>query len=71
MRDKVARLRERERPGTDLAAASRERDRRRSEYIRYQFDEDWRNPHLYNLMVCTSMGIERAADAVLCAAGLR
>jgi len=70
MRDKVARLRDREPAGTDLAAASRERDRRRSEYIRYHFDEDWRNPHLYNLMLCSSIGIERSADTILCAAGL-
>src|SRR5512140_345938 len=54
MRDKVARLRDREPAGADLAAASRDRDRRRSEYIRYHFDQDWRNPHLYHLMLCSA-----------------
>lgn len=71
MRIKVANLRDREPAGTDLAAASRDRDRRRSEYIRYHFDEDWRNPHLYDLMLCSSIGVERAADTILCAAALR
>jgi cytidylate kinase len=70
MREKVERLRGREK-GADLAAVARERDARRSEYIRYHFNEDWRNPHLYNLMLCSSIGLERAADTILCAAGLR
>ena len=71
MREKVDRLRSREKAGADLAAAARERDARRSDYIRYHFDQDWRNPHLYNLMLCSSIGVERAADTILCAAGLR
>jgi cytidylate kinase len=71
MREKVQRLRDREKAGADLAAAARERDARRSEYIRYHFDQDWRNPHLYNLMLCSSIGMERAAETILCAAGLR
>jgi len=71
MREKVDRLRSREKAGADLAAAARERDARRSDYIRYHFDQDWRNPHFYNLMLCSSIGVERAADTILCAAGLR
>lgn len=71
MRDKVERLRDREPAGTDLAAAARDRDRRRAEYIRYHFNQEWTNPHLYQMMLCSSVGIERAADAILCAAALR
>jgi len=71
MRDKIERLRDREPAGSDLAAAARDRDRRRAEYIRYHFNQEWTNPHLYQVMLCSSVGIERAADAILCAAGLR
>lgn len=71
MRERVERLRHREPAGADVAATARERDRRRREYIRYHFNEDWTNPHLYNMMICTSMGIDRVTDAILRAAGLR
>src|SRR5690242_2600195 len=57
MRDKVERLRDREPAGTDLAAAARDRDRRRAEYIRYHFNQEWTNPHLYQMMLCSSVGI--------------
>ena len=67
---KIERLKRREPRGTDLAAAARERDARRSAYIRHYFNHDWCNPHLYHVMLCSSVGIERAADAILQAAGL-
>jgi cytidylate kinase len=60
----------REPRGADLTAAARERDRRRAEYIRHYFDQDWMNPHLYHLMLCASIGAAPAARAILCAAGL-
>jgi cytidylate kinase len=68
--ERIARLRPRLPRGTDLAAAARERDHRRTEYIRHYFGQEWRNPHLYHLMVCSSIGLESAAEAVLCATGL-
>jgi cytidylate kinase len=71
MRDRVKRLRERVPAGADLAEAARERDRQRSAYIRHHFNEEWVNPHLYHVMLCSAIGLERAADMVLCAAGLR
>jgi len=70
MSEKIERLRRREPPGTDLAAAARERDARRAAYIRHYFDQEWWNPHLYHLMICSGIGLERAADAILQAAGL-
>ncbi len=68
--ERIERLREREPTGTDLRGAAVERDRLRSAYIRHYFNEEWRDPHLYNLMLCSHMGLERAADLVLLAAGL-
>lgn len=70
MSERVERLKSRERASTDLAAAALESDRRRAAYIRHYFQQDWKNPHLYHLMLCSSIGLERAADAILCAAGL-
>ncbi|HUB34349.1 MAG TPA: cytidylate kinase-like family protein [Bryobacteraceae bacterium] len=70
MHDRMERLKSREPAGTDLAAAALDSDRQRSGYIRHYFDQDWRNPHLYHLMLCSSIGLERAADTILCAAGL-
>src|SRR4051794_4901187 len=70
MHDRVKRLRERTPAGVDLAEAARERDRQRAAYIRHHFDETWTNPHLYHLMLCSAIGIDKAADAILCAAAL-
>ena len=71
MRERVRRLKSVEPAGSDLAEAARERDARRSAYIRHYFEQDWKNTHLYHMMLCSSIGVERAADAILCGAGLR
>lgn len=68
--ERMARLRTRLPRGADLAEAARERDRRRCEYIRHYFGQDWTNAHLYHLMLCSSIGLERAAGTVIHAAGL-
>jgi cytidylate kinase len=70
MHDRMERLKDREPAGTDLAAVARDSDRQRAAYIRHYFDQDWKNPHLYHIMLCSSVGLERAADTILCAAGL-
>ncbi|HVC00115.1 MAG TPA: cytidylate kinase-like family protein [Candidatus Dormibacteraeota bacterium] len=53
-----------------LAELAEVTDRRRAAYIRRYFGEDWKDAHLYHLMVNASIGLDRAADAVLAAAGL-
>jgi len=67
---RVQNLKIREPEGADLVAAATNQDRRRAEYIRHYFDQDWMNPHLYHLMLCASIGPERAAQTILCSAGL-
>jgi cytidylate kinase len=67
---RVRNIESREPPGADPVSAAREHDRRRAEYIRHYFEQDWINPHLYHLMVCASIGPERAARTILYAAGL-
>jgi cytidylate kinase len=70
MSEKVARLREHLPEVADLRAAATDRDRRRKEYMRHYFNVDWRDPHLYDLMICSSIGLERVADVILMTAGL-
>lgn len=53
----------------DLDRAIRESDDVRGRYIRAHFNRDWRDPHLYDLMVCSTDGEDRAAMVALCAMG--
>ena len=70
LKERMERIRQRVPPGADLAALARESDRKRAAYIQRHFGQDWTNRHLYNLMICSSMGLETACNAILCAAGL-
>jgi len=54
----------------DLEEYVRQNDRTRAEYIQKYFGQHWSNPHLYDLMVNSRFGDQRAAAAVLAAAGL-
>lgn len=42
-------------------------DRKREAYIRRHFGHEWTNPHLYDLMLCSSMGETAAVAAILAA----
>jgi hypothetical protein len=42
-------------------------DRRREAYIRRHFGQEWTNPHLYGLMLCSSMAETAAVAAILAA----
>lgn len=55
---------------TDIPELARETDRRRAAYIRRYFSEDWKDRLLYHLDVNTSIGFDRATEAILAAAGL-
>lgn len=44
-------------------------DRRRAECIRWLFQQDWTNRHLYHLMISSSIGEERVVDSVIDAMG--
>lgn len=51
----------------ELAA---ETDRRRAAFIRRYFGEDWKDSRLYHLVIDASIGLDRAAEAILAAAGI-
>jgi cytidylate kinase len=64
-------LRTRVPAGTDIEAVARDVDARRAAYIRRYFDADWTDRHLYHLMICSAIGFETAATAILCACDLQ
>ena len=70
MAERIERLRQRLPAGSDFETLAREADRRRAAYVYHHFGQDWTNRHLYNLMLCSSMGIEKACDTILCASSL-
>jgi len=50
------RIRDRELAGTDRAAAAARAATAGARPIRRDFGAEWRDPHMYNLMLCSSMG---------------
>jgi len=71
-REKIVRVRERF--GVDANAAAelmRERDHQRVAYVHSHFQQDWCNRRLYQMLLDSGVGVERAASAILVAAGLQ
>ncbi len=67
-KERIERVRRHD-PGRNAEALVEEWDQRRAQYIRRYFGCDWTNRHLFDLMVCSSMGEEAAAAAVVAAVG--
>jgi cytidylate kinase len=67
--ERIERVRREGKPGDDPEAQIEFVDHRRSAYIRRYFGQEWTNRHLYDLMLCASMGEAAAAAAVLAAIG--
>lgn len=62
---KMARVARRLPPESSIEERIRATDRIRCEYIRRHFGAIWTDPHLYDLMISTSIGVEAAAGAVV------
>lgn len=67
---RMRRAAERLGPRPDMDEFVRQNDRMRAEYIQKYFGQHWCNPHLYDLMINSQCGDDKAAAAVLAAAGL-
>lgn len=65
--ERLARVRRREGLHADAEALVGRWDRARQAYIRRHFGQEWTNPHLYDMMICSSMGIPAAVEPVLAA----
>jgi len=55
---------------SDPGETIREMEKRRAEYVKSRFGCDWRDPHLYDLMISSRLGEERVVSTILHAAGL-
>ena len=62
---RVARVRERLGEHCHPAELIRSADRTRAAYIRRYFGRDWKDPHLYHLMISSQLGIEEAASMII------
>lgn len=68
--EKLKRLQRRHSSLQDARAAMEETDRTRAAYIRTYYHCDRNDRHLYNLMINSDVGVDRAVDTILTAAGL-
>jgi cytidylate kinase len=66
---RIERVRTRQDAPEDLAGWIREMDTMRTQYVRHHFGCEWVNPHLYNLMLDSALGMDAAVNAVLAAMG--
>jgi len=65
--ERLDRIRQQKGRDADAEALLEQWDRARQLYIRRHFGHEWVNPHLYDMMICSSMGIPAAVEAVLAA----
>ena len=64
VRVRAKRLRARLEPGADIEARIHRVDEERARYIRQHYGRDWRDPHLYNLMISSWESEEATAHAI-------
>ena len=67
LKERVERLKSRLKPGTNLEHKAREIDSERAKYLQQRFGEDWKNPHLYDLMVSSHEDEDATARLIICA----
>lgn len=63
--ERIARVGTRVEQGAEFEESIRETDRERASYIRTYYGCEWRDPHLYHLMISSQIGIERAASMIV------
>ena len=69
--ERVTRVRDRLGTNGDIGEVIRSTDETRASYVRTYFGYDWKDPHLYDLMISSQTGEDKVArliiDAVECA----
>ncbi len=65
--DRVNRIKQRVKPGTDVAALIRSMDAERLEYLKLHFKQSRLDPHLYDLMIDSKGQNEKVAQIILAA----
>src|SRR3954447_11641979 len=66
-KEKLARIRKRLPHTAKPEELMRATDAQRAEYVHANFRCQWQNPHLYHMLVCSSLGEERTAFLILSA----
>jgi cytidylate kinase len=69
--ERIQRIHRRLGPDSDAETVILNTDRAREGYIRRHFSQDWTDRHLYHLQINSCVGLERAARAIACAAGIQ
>jgi cytidylate kinase len=67
--DRVARISQRVIECPDIPALIRATDEERARFVRVNFDQDWTDPHLYDLLISSKPGEEATASIILSAMG--
>jgi cytidylate kinase len=64
-RERVARLRKRLPAGTDIEHAIQLTDQQRADYTRVYFGCNWKDPHLYHMLISSELGGDNIARAII------
>jgi cytidylate kinase len=64
---RIARLRRREPAASSIEEIMRSTDRQRADFIRLYFGCDWKNVHLYHMMISSELGEDAVAGLILTA----
>lgn len=67
LHDRIARLQKRLGSEVHLERRIHEVDSERVHYLRQRFSREWKDPDLYNMMICSHKGEEATAKVILCA----
>jgi cytidylate kinase len=62
---RIARVKKRVTDAADIGELLRSTDRTRATYIRRYFGRDWKDPHLYQMMINSELGEEEVASLVV------
>jgi cytidylate kinase len=62
---RIARIQEQVAGPCDIEELLRSADRTRAAYIRRYFGRDWKDPHLYQLMISSQLGDEEVAKLIV------
>jgi cytidylate kinase len=63
--ERIERVRARAEPGQHIEEFIRVRDRERASYIRTYYGCDWKDPHLYHMMLSSTLGREQAGWMII------
>lgn len=64
-RERVARIRQREPGAADVDELIDATDRQRAEHVQFHFGSDWKNPHLYHMMLSSGAGEDKVVSILL------